>query len=125
MKNRLGVTVSYSTVLRGKNKALSDLRGNPEESFARLPSYLYMLQRMNSDTITRLEVDEKNQFKYMFFALGACIEGFKAMRQVIIMDGTHLKGVYKGVLLIATAQDPDHHHYPLAFVVVDGEKNAS
>ncbi|WZZ54116.1 uncharacterized protein LOC106436304 [Brassica napus] len=108
-----------------ENKALSDLRGNPEESFARLPSYLYMLQRMNPDTITRLEVDEKNQFKYMFFALGACIEGFKAMRQVIIMDGTHLKGVYKGVLLIATAQDPDHHHYPLAFAVVDGEKNAS
>ncbi|XP_013646000.2 uncharacterized protein LOC106404364 [Brassica napus] len=123
--NRLGVKVSYSTALRGKNKALSDLRGNQEESFARLPSYLYMLQRMNHDTITRLEVDEKNQFKYMFFALGACIEGFKAMRQVIIMDGTHLKGVYKGVLLIATAQDPDHHHYPLAFAVVDGEKNAS
>ncbi|XP_013608134.1 PREDICTED: uncharacterized protein LOC106314873 [Brassica oleracea var. oleracea] len=61
----------------------------------------------------------------MFFALGACIEGFKAMRQVIIMDGTHLKVVYKGVLRIATAQDPDHHHYPLAFAVVDGEKNAS
>ncbi|XP_013672834.2 uncharacterized protein LOC106377198 [Brassica napus] len=125
VQNKLGVKVSYSTALRGKNKALSDLRGNPEESFARLPSYLYMLQRMNPDTITRLEVDEKNQFKYMFFALGACIEGFKAMRQVIIMDGTHLKGVYKGVLLIATAQDPDHHHYPLAFAVVDGEKNAS
>ncbi|XP_013713506.1 uncharacterized protein LOC106417211 [Brassica napus] len=47
------------------------------------------------------------------------------MRQVIIMDGTHLKVVYKGVLRIATAQDPDHHHYPLAFAVVDGEKNAS
>ncbi|WZZ72606.1 uncharacterized protein LOC106373162 [Brassica napus] len=123
--NRLGVKVSYSTALSGKNKALSDLFGNPEESFARLSSYLYMLQRMYHDTITRLEVDEKNQFKYMFFALGACIEGFKAMRQVIIMDGTHLKGVYKEVLLIATAQDPDHHHYPLAFAVVDGEKNAS
>ena len=24
-----------------------------------------------------------------------------------------------------TAQDLDHHHYPFAFVVVDGEKNAS
>ncbi|KAL0699890.1 hypothetical protein Bca4012_056012 [Brassica carinata] len=125
VKNRLGVKVSYATALRGKNKALSDLRGNPEESFARLPSYLYMLEKMNPDTITRLEVDEKNQFKYMFFALGACIEGFKAMRQVIIMDGTHLKGVYKGVLLIATAQDPDHHHYPLAFAVVDETKASS
>ncbi|XP_048605191.1 uncharacterized protein LOC125582489 [Brassica napus] len=125
VKNKLGVKVSYSTALRGKHQAVNDLRGNPEESFARLPSYLYMLERMNHDTITRLVVDETNQFKYMFFALGACIEGFKAMRKVIIMDGTHLKGVYKGVLLIATAQDPDHHHYPLAFAAVDGEKNVS
>ncbi|WZZ10651.1 hypothetical protein YC2023_096572 [Brassica napus] len=125
VKNKLGVTVSYSTALRGKHKAVSDLRGNPQESFARLPSYLYMLERMNPGTITRLVVDEKKQFKYMFFALKACIEGFQAMRKVIIMDGTHLKGVYGGVLLIATAQDPDHHHYPLAFAVVDGEKNAS
>ncbi|KAL0833276.1 hypothetical protein Bca101_085165 [Brassica carinata] len=103
VKNKLGVKVSYSTALRGKHQAVSDLRGNPEESFARLPSYLYMLEKMNPDTITRLVVDETNQFKYMFFALGACIEGFKVMRKVIIMDGTHLKGVYKGVLLIATA----------------------
>ncbi|XP_010474036.1 PREDICTED: uncharacterized protein LOC104753486 [Camelina sativa] len=32
---------------------------------------------------------------------------------------------YGGVLLVATAQDPDHHHYPLAFGVVDGENNES
>lgn len=61
----------------------------------------------------------------MFFAFGACIEEFKSMRKLIIINGTPLKGVYKGGLLIATAQDPDHLHYPLAFAAVDGEKNAS
>ncbi|XP_013623937.1 PREDICTED: uncharacterized protein LOC106329873 [Brassica oleracea var. oleracea] len=125
VENKLGVRVSYATAWRGKYKAINDLRGNPTKSFARLPSYLYMLERLNPRTVSRLVVDEKNQFKYVFFALGACIEGFNSMRKVIIMDGTHLKGVYEGVLLITTAQDLDHHHYPLTFAVVDGEKNAS
>ncbi|XP_013617519.1 PREDICTED: uncharacterized protein LOC106324038 [Brassica oleracea var. oleracea] len=41
------------------------------------------------------------------------------MRKVLIVDGTHLKNVYGGVLLVASAQDPDHHHYPIAFGVAD------
>ena len=119
VNNILGVTVSYSTAWRGKYKDVNDVR------FARVPSYLYMLEKLNPSTVTRLVTDEKNLFEYMFFALGACIEEFKSMRKLIIMDGTHLKGVYKGGLLIATTQDPDHHHYPLAFAAVYGEKNAS
>ncbi|XP_013589471.1 PREDICTED: protein FAR1-RELATED SEQUENCE 5-like [Brassica oleracea var. oleracea] len=47
------------------------------------------------------------------------------MRKVLIVDGTHLKNVYGGVLLVATAQDPDHHHYPIAFGVADGENDES
>ncbi|XP_033133949.1 uncharacterized protein LOC103844421 [Brassica rapa] len=35
------------------------------------------------------------------------------------------ENVYGGVLLVATAQDPDHHHYPIAFGVADGENDES
>ncbi|KAG7599486.1 MULE transposase domain [Arabidopsis suecica] len=76
-------------------------------------------------SVSYVELDEKQRFKYLFFALGACIKGFQAMRKVIIVDGTSLKTVYGGVLIVATAQDPDHHHYPIAFGVVDGEKDSS
>ncbi|XP_033131817.1 uncharacterized protein LOC117126811 [Brassica rapa] len=47
------------------------------------------------------------------------------MRKVIIVDRTHLKHVNGGVLLVATAQDLDRHHYPITFGVVDGEKDKS
>ncbi|XP_009123545.1 protein FAR-RED ELONGATED HYPOCOTYL 3-like [Brassica rapa] len=47
------------------------------------------------------------------------------MRKVITVDATFLEIVKGGVLIIATAQDPNRHHYPIAFSVVDGEKNAS
>ncbi|XP_048613434.1 uncharacterized protein LOC125587253 [Brassica napus] len=79
---------------------------------------------MNPDTVTRVVVDEANKFKYLFFTLGACIEGFSAMRKVLIVDETHLKNVYGGVLLVAAARDPDHHTYPVAFGVAD-DRNKS
>ena len=66
----------------------------------------------------------KKRFKYLFVALGASIEGFEYMRKVITVDATFLKTVEGGVLIIAMAQDPNRHHYPIAFSVVDGEKNA-
>ena len=85
---------------------------------------MHMLEKANHGNVTRVVVDEAKKFKYLFFlALKANIEGFCVMRKVIIVDGTHLKNVYGGVLLVAAAQDPDHHHYPIAFAVVDGEKD--
>jgi len=45
------------------------------------------------------------------------------MRKVIIVDKTHMKTAYGGVLIVSTAQNPDHHHYLIAFGVVDGEQN--
>ncbi|XP_009113566.2 uncharacterized protein LOC103838866 [Brassica rapa] len=46
------------------------------------------------------------------------------MRKVLIVDGTHIKNVHGGVLLVVNAQDPDHHHYPIAFGVAD-DRNKS
>ena len=47
------------------------------------------------------------------------------MKKVITVDATFLKIVQGGVLIIAMAQDPNRHHYPIGFSVVDGEKNKS
>ena len=123
--HKVGVDVSYATAWRGKRMAANEVRGTPEESFSMIHSYMYMLKLKNPDSVSYVEVDAAKRFKYLFFAFGASIEGFAAMRKVIIVDGTHLKHVYGGVLLVATAQDPDRHHYPIAFGVVDGEKDES
>lgn len=44
---------------------------------------------------------------------------------MITVDGTHLKGKYGGVLLLACAQDANQQIYPIAFAIVDGENDAS
>lgn len=58
VQTKRGVRVSYSMALRGKNKPINDVCGNPHESYPKLPSYLYMLERLNPGTVTRLLVDE-------------------------------------------------------------------
>ncbi|XP_062080339.1 uncharacterized protein LOC133785096 [Humulus lupulus] len=80
---------------------------------------------INLGTITHLEVDEDSKFKYVFLAYGACLKGFRCMRKVIAVDETWLKTKYKGVMLIATIQDGNFHQYPIAWVVVDSENDAS
>ena len=84
-----------------------------------------MLKKLNPGTVTHLVVDNNQVFKYFFMALGACIEGFKAMRKVIAVDGTFLKTKYRGTMIVATAQDGNYHQYTLAFAVVDSENNDS
>ncbi|XP_024016096.1 uncharacterized protein LOC112089259 [Eutrema salsugineum] len=79
----------------------------------------------NPGTTSSVEVDELVRFKYLFVALGPIIEGFAAMRKVIIVDATFLKNGFGGCLVFATAQDPNFHYYPLSFGVVDAEKNDS
>ncbi|KAI5671272.1 hypothetical protein M9H77_11636 [Catharanthus roseus] len=55
----------------------------------------------------------------------ACIDGFQYCRPVISVDGTHLRGRYKSILLIASTWDANKHSFPLAFAIVDKELSES
>lgn len=117
--------VPYSTALRGKHRTVHDLCGTPKEGYKNVFSYLYMLEKVNPCSKTSMLLDGEKRFKYLFDAFGACMEGFEYMRKVIILDETFLKVVKGGILTIATAQDPNHHHYPLDINVADGKKKES
>ena len=47
------------------------------------------------------------------------------MRRVIGLDGTFLKSTCKGTLLVATCQDGNYNCYPIAWGVVDSERDES
>ena len=55
-------------------------------------SYFYILEKVNLGTITHIEVDGENRFKYLFLAFGAPIRGFQYMQKFIDIDGTFLTG---------------------------------
>ncbi|KAG7578982.1 Zinc finger PMZ-type [Arabidopsis thaliana x Arabidopsis arenosa] len=102
-------------------------KGSPNGSYGILPSYLHMLTRANVGTVTdlhtELEIDGDSRFKYCFVALGASVRGWKFMRNVVIIDGAHLRGKYAGCLLTASAQDDNFQIFPITFGIVDGEND--
>ena len=51
--------------------------------------------------------------------------GFKKLRPVVAMDGTHLKGKYKGTMFITLCFDGNQQIYPLAFGIADMENETS
>ncbi|KAI5671031.1 hypothetical protein M9H77_11395 [Catharanthus roseus] len=59
------------------------------------------------------------------FAIERVFDGFTYCRTVISADETHLRGPYKGVLLIASTWDANNHLFPLAFAIVDKESSES
>lgn len=121
------VRISYWKAWRSREVALEYARGSCGASYELLPDYLHKLVVANPGTIAEVhtvyDATVGHRFKYMFLALGACITGFKHMRNVIIIDGAHLRGKYAGCLLTASAQDGNYQVFPLAVAIVDGEND--
>ncbi|KAK2653086.1 hypothetical protein Ddye_012942 [Dipteronia dyeriana] len=116
MRDKHGINLSYNKTYISKDHILHNVFGDLWESFKMFPAYFHMLENCNPRTITNIETDRKNQFKYGFMAFGACIEGFNTViRQVITIDATHLKSKTRGVLLVAMYKDHNEMIYPLAF----------
>ncbi|XP_022891979.1 uncharacterized protein LOC111406842 [Olea europaea var. sylvestris] len=126
IEREFGVKISYQKAHRAKVAALHMLHGTPGDSFQKLPSYCHVLGERNPKTVTHIEVDSHNTFHYFFLAFGASVHGYmRYLRLVICVDGSHLKGPYKGTLLLATGQDVNKQIYPLAWGIVDAETNRS
>ncbi|XP_056846882.1 uncharacterized protein LOC130497765 isoform X2 [Raphanus sativus] len=125
----LRVSASYMKCYRATEMAAIDILGTEEESYLKLPQYLHMLKLANPGTVADLETevddDGDERFLYLFLSFGASISGFKKLRLVLVIDGTHLGGKYKGVLLTASGQDANFQIFPLAYAIVDAEDEES
>ncbi|XP_057784957.1 uncharacterized protein LOC131002492 [Salvia miltiorrhiza] len=126
LQREYGFHVDYSVAYVGRNHAIKLIYGDPDKSFEMIPSYLHMVQHCNTDTIIDLETDGDAVFKYCFMALGACICGFLSSgRPIIVVDATHLKGKYKGVMFVAVTKDGNEQVFPLAVGLGDKENDSS
>ncbi|KAK2656074.1 hypothetical protein Ddye_009126 [Dipteronia dyeriana] len=126
MKTMYGIQILYSKAHLALHYALSLTYGTHEESFQILPSFEYVLEQQYPSTITDLQCDENGKFLYFSMSLGASLRGFwRCTRLVIAVDGTHLNGIIRGTMFVATAQDMNEKVYPIAFRYDDSENNLS
>lgn len=126
MHSKYGLLIKYNHIRVSKGHAIAILYGVGEESFNKLPAYIYQLKKTKPDSYTNLVVDDNNVFKYAFIVLGASITGFKKQeRPVIVIDGTLLKGKYCGTAFVAVTHDGNGQVFPLTTGIGDVESNES
>nr|GEZ13261.1 hypothetical protein [Tanacetum cinerariifolium] len=76
--------------------------------------------------VTHIETDDEGRFKMCFIAFGFTIRSFLAhMRPLLITDGAHLKGTYKGTNLVLVRMDENNQIVPIAIGVSQGETEES
>ena len=124
MPQEYGVQLTYQQVYRAKEVGLEIVRENPAESYNLLLKYSHVLTKANEGTMTHLQQDGDDNFLYYFVAFGYSIKGFmQYIRSVFTVDGTHLKGLYRESMFVATCLDNNNQLYPLAIGVMDSENN--
>ncbi|XP_075076807.1 uncharacterized protein LOC142163424 [Nicotiana tabacum] len=125
MLSEHGLNLSYMQAWRAKEKALQFLRGNPCDSYNKLPKYFYILEKNYPCSVVKLKKAGDDCFLYAFVALCTSINGWQHCRPVVVVDGTFLKSAYRGIMLTASTMDAAGTIFPLAYAVVDSENDAS
>ncbi|XP_075076703.1 uncharacterized protein LOC142163332 [Nicotiana tabacum] len=120
-----GVNLTYMQAWISKEKALEFLRDHPVDSYSRLPSYLYILEKTYPGSVVKLKKTDDDCFLYAFVVISTSINGWKYCRPVIVVDGTFLKSAYMGIMLTASIMDAAGSILSLPYVVVDSENEAS
>ncbi|XP_075078416.1 uncharacterized protein LOC142164327 [Nicotiana tabacum] len=125
VKSDLGVDVSYMLAWRDKEKAMNFLRGEPTDSYKKLPGYLYTMDMTYPGSHIRMVKSPKNEFMCVYISLYAFIRGFDHCRPIVVVDGTHLRSYYTETFVSASTLDGAGHILPLAYGIIDSENDAA
>ncbi|XP_028052557.1 uncharacterized protein LOC114257041 [Camellia sinensis] len=122
MKNDYGLDISYRVAWLGVEKVRGQVYGDHAMSFDQLRWYSDSVMEKNPNSYINLEFHQQTgRFVRYFISFRACIDGFNHCRPLLFLDGTFLKGRFKGNLLAATAKDGNKGLFPVAFAIVDSE----
>ncbi|CAL5440549.1 unnamed protein product [Camellia sinensis] len=126
MKDGYGLDISYRVAWLGVEKARNEVFGDHAMSFDQLRWYSDAVMENNPHSYINLDFDQQTErFVRYFIAFRACIDGFNGCRPLLFLDGTFLKGRFKGTLLAATAKDGNQGLFPVAFAIVDSENSSN
>ncbi|XP_048425727.1 uncharacterized protein LOC125470543 [Pyrus x bretschneideri] len=101
VKEEIMIEIHLKTAYKVRAQCLKILDGSNVDQYTKLWEYYDELRRTNSGTTVQMKVlpydDAHVIFQRIYICLGACKNGFKdGCRQLVGLDGCHLKGVFKG-----------------------------
>ncbi|KAH9793175.1 SWIM-type domain-containing protein [Citrus sinensis] len=131
LRRRYGVKVNKHKIYRAKKKVLECQGADHESSYRLVRSYAQMIlnnmpQALALVSVIRYHAEQPktyfDRFVVSFPALRECFN--QGCRPFLGIDGCHLKGPYKGVLLSAVAIDANDGIFPIAFCVCSVESTS-
>ncbi|KAL7230720.1 hypothetical protein ACSBR2_009076 [Camellia fascicularis] len=106
LKNDYELDISCRLTWLVVEKAMGEVYGDHALSFDQLRWYSDVVMENNPNSYINLEFEQgTGRFVRHFISFRACINGFKHCRPLLFLDGTFLKGRFKGTLLVATTKD--------------------
>nr|XP_043638248.1 uncharacterized protein LOC122609255 [Erigeron canadensis] len=130
VKTTFNVDVTHAKAWNARRMAIEMLYGTWPSNFDALSKYIAELQCANPDTVVEgfhypTSSSRIQTFKFVFWAFGPAIKAFQRCIPGIFVDGTHLKGSYKGKLITVVTKNANGQLLPVAFALVDEESNES
>ncbi|KAH9764284.1 SWIM-type domain-containing protein [Citrus sinensis] len=132
LRRRYGVKVNKHKIYRAKKKVLERQGADHESSYRLVRSYVQMIlnkmpQALALISVIRYHAEQPktyfDRFVVSFPTLRECFN--QGCRPFLGIDGCHLKGPYKGVLLSAVAIDANDGIFPIAFCVCSVESTST
>ena len=127
----LSVDLSVNQVYRSKRKTRDLINGDEQLQYGVLRDYAQMISTVDkgSRVILQTEMAEETsqpKFKRMYVRFNAQKVGFLGgCRPFIGLDGCHIKHIFGGKILSATAKDANDNIFPVAMAVVEQETKES
>lgn len=84
---------------------LEMLMGKPTNGYREMPTYIHMLNTLYPNSYIRMHKLDENEFMYLFIVLRPLMRGYQFCRPIVVVDGAHLSGSYKGTFLSASKLD--------------------
>nr|GEV56026.1 hypothetical protein [Tanacetum cinerariifolium] len=114
-KIRLGMQFEIENKSKRLRKVIETMYGTWESKFDMLPEYIAALEASNPNTVVKWFHDPYNSANVVTF------NAFRLCPPIISIDGAHLKGSYKGKLLVAVTKDANNNILPIAYAIIDEE----
>lgn len=121
-------TLSYSTVWKGKQRALKALYGDWGNTFRMLYNFKAEMELRSPGSILEIDTVVQNgkvYFSRFFMVMKACVDGFReGCRPYLSVDATALNGKWNGQLVSAVALDGHNWMFPVAVGLFQTETEA-
>ncbi|XP_022843153.1 uncharacterized protein LOC111366681 [Olea europaea var. sylvestris] len=125
VKEDLKVNITRNVAWKARRYAKQLINGTIEEQFTGLRSYAAEVLRTNPGSTVMIALTGQ-VFQRIYVCFSACKSRFQqGCRKIIGVDGCHLRGVWRGIMLTAVSLDANDCIYPVAYAVVQKENTVA